>query len=320
MAASNSVAITYVPADCASIIFGKSRTPQAFVDVGVEKKLKDSGFTTTQQWVLDQPATWRETTFESGRVRNEDLNVEVCQKVKKAIANSLASDAESPPFQLILGGECAMAPAIVSAFWNHKPARRVGVIYIDADTDLNSPTDPGSIGNLAGMTMTHLVGHEGALESMKQFSRADGVTPVCGPDNTVLFGVNMAFPGNKRDHLAYLFDHNYKVVSSSSIAKDPVQRAEEALKYLEDKVDVIAVHLDVDSIDPGLFPLANLPNMTGVQFPVMMKALKVLLKSPKAGGLTIAEVNPDHDPGLRMTGRLVNEVVDALKGRKLAIV
>lgn len=94
-----------------------------------------------------------------------------------------------------------------------------------------------------------------------------------------------------------------------------MQRAKEALKYLEDKADEIVVHLDVDSIDPGLFRLANLPNATGVKLSVMMKALKVLLKSPKVGGLAIAEVNPDHDPGLKMTGRLVDEIVEALRGR-----
>ena len=209
-----------------------------------------------------------------------------------------------------------MLPAIMSAFWNHKPASTIGLIYIDADTDLLQPTDQTSSGNLAGMTMTHLIGRKGELDSMKRFSQEDG-SPVCDASNTVLFGINMAHHGNTRAHFAYLFDHNYKVVSSSSIAEDPVHRAREALKYLDNKVDIIVVHLDVDSIDSGLFPLANLPNATGVEFPIMMKALEVLLKSPKVRGLAIAEVNPDHDPGLKMTARLVDEVVDALRGRML---
>ena len=313
MAAFDSVAITYVPADCGSVIFGKSKAPQAFRDVGTIHKLQQSGFNTTERSALDQPATWSEATFSSGSVRREDLNVEVCQKVNNTVATSLATKSGSP-FQLILGGECSMLPAIMSAFWNHEPTRRVGLIYIDADTDLLQPTDPASSGNLAGMTLTHLIGRKGALESMREFSREDG-SPVCDANNTVLFGINMAHHRNTREHFAYLFDNGYKVVSSSSIARDPVQRAEEALKYLEDKVDVIVVHLDVDSIDPGRFPLANLPNATGVEFPVMMKALKALLKSPKVGALAIAEVNPDHDPGLKMTGRLVDEVVDCLKER-----
>ena len=211
-----------------------------------------------------------------------------------------------------------MSPAILSAFWQHadsqSPAMRVGLIYINADTDLASPIDPGSRGTFAGMNMTHLVRTPGALESMKQFSRPSG-EPVCDASNTVLFGINMALSGNKREHFAYLFDNNYKVVSSASVAREPEQRAMQALKYLEDRVDVIMVHLDVDAIDPQMFPLANLPNFTGVTFEEMMTALKVVLGSEKVGGLTIAEVKPDHDPELKMVRRLTDQVVEMLAGR-----
>lgn len=211
-----------------------------------------------------------------------------------------------------------MSPAILSAFWQHagsqSPPLRVGLLYIDADTDLASPTDPGSTGIFAGMNMTHLIRSSGALQSMEQFSRPSS-EPVCDASNTVLFGTNMSFPGNKPEHFAYLFDNNYKVVSSASAAREPEKRAREALRYLEDRADVIMVHLDVDSIDPRMFPLANVPNYTGVSFEEMMRALKVFLGSEKVGGLTIAEVNPDHDPGLEMIKRLADQVVEFLAAR-----
>lgn len=212
-----------------------------------------------------------------------------------------------------------MLPAILSAFWKYAdsqtPPQRVGLIYIDADTDLTSPTDPSSIGTFAGMNMAHLVRLPGALPRMEQFSRPSG-EPVCDSSNTVLFGTNMSLPGNKSEHFKYLFDNNYKAVSSSSVAGDPGQRARETLEYLEAKVDVIMVHLDVDSIDPGTFPLANVPNFTGVEFENMMKALKVLLGSTKVAGLTVAEVNPDHDPGLVMVERLASHIANMLGARR----
>ena len=191
---------------------------------------------------------------------------------------------------------------------------RVGLIYIDADTDLSSPTDPGSTGAFAGMNMTHLIRSPGALQSMEQFSRPSGA-PVCDASNTVLFSTNMSFSGNKHDHFAYLFDNNYTVISSASVSHEPEERAKKALEYLEDRVDVILVHLDVDAIDPQMFPLANVPNFTGVTFEQMMRALKVFLGSEKVGGLTIAEVNPDHDPGLEMVERLTGQVVEMLATR-----
>ena len=77
------------------------------------------------------------------------------------------------------------------------------------------------------------------------------------------------------------------------------------------------MHLDVDSIDPRLFPLANVPNFTGVTFEQMIRALNVFLSSEKVGALTVAEVNPDHDPGLAMTTRLTGELVTMLTNRTL---
>ncbi|KAJ2983194.1 hypothetical protein NQ176_g870 [Zarea fungicola] len=316
---SSSVSITYVPADCGSVIPGKSKAPQAFRDVGIVAKLQEAGVpSVTEYHALNSPAPFSASTFKPGGARNEDVNVAVCENVERSMAESLGRTVSQPDFQLILGGECGMLPALMSAYWKHaeaqSPPRRVGLVYIDADTDLTSPTDPSSIGTFASMTMAHLVGLPGTLPKMKQFSRSSG-GPVCDATNTVFFGTNMSFPGNTPGHFSYLFDKNYKVVSSASVAQDPKQRATEALRYLESKVDVIMVHLDVDSIDPGTFPLANLPNYTGVEFEKMMAALAVFLGSDKIGGLTIAEANPDHDPGLEMFTKLTDSVVGMLGNR-----
>lgn len=319
MTGTRSVAITYVPADCGSIIPGKSKAPKAFQDVGIANKLRVAGLSSiSEHHALESPARYAATTFAPGSVRNEDVNIAVCQRVYRTIAQTLTTSSTRPPFQLVLGGECCMLPAILSAFWQwadtQSPPMRVGLIYIDADTDLTSPTDSDSTGFFAGMNMTHLIRAPGALQSMEQFSRPSG-EPVCDATNTVLFGTNMSLSGNKNKHFTYLFDNNYKVVSSASVARDPEQRAREALKYLEDSVDIIMVHLDVDSIDPQMFPLANVPNFTGVTFEEMMRALKVLLGDKKVGGLTVAEVNPDHDPGLEMVERLVDQIAEMLAAR-----
>lgn len=318
MAASDSIAITYVPADCGSVIPGKSKAPKAFRDVGIVSKLQESGVrSVSEHHALESPATYATVEFTPGSVRNEELNISVCRRVYHTLSQNLKTSSTAP-FQLILGGECCMSPAILSAFWHDagskSPPLRVGLIYIDADTDLASPSSPESTGVFAGMNMTHLIKSSGALESMEQFSRADGGA-VCDASNTVLFGTNMSNPGNKSEHFAYLFDNNYKVVSSESVAREPEKRAKEALQYLEDRVDVLMVHLDVDAIDPLMFPLANVPNYTSVMFEEMMRALAVFISSPKVGGLTIAEVNPDHDPGLAMTGRLTDRVVEMLAAR-----
>jgi arginase len=44
-----------------------------------------------------------------------------------------------------------------------------------------------------------------------------------------------------------------------------------------------------------------------------MEAVKIFLASEKAVGLSIAEVNPDHDPGYEMLKTLIRDIVDGLE-------
>lgn len=138
---------------------------------------------------------------------------------------------------------------------------------------------------------------------------------LCNADNTVFFGTNLSHSGNKNEHLAYLHDEHFKVFSSQAVALDPQAHARDAL---ERKHKAIWVHLDVDFIDPGEFPLANAPNFTGVTFTNMMLALDVLLASENVIGLTVAEVNPDHDPGLVLTKRLTETILAMLARRRFS--
>jgi arginase len=318
MAASSAIDITYVPADCGSVIYGKSKAPAAFKSVGLASKLSEAGQRqVVEHEALQAPAIWQRTGFRHGGVRNEDLNVEVCTKVHDALQANLARQNATLPFQLIIGGECCMLPGIMKAFWGHYDGlgKRVALVYIDADTDLNTPSDAKSTGTLASQSMTHLIGAPSGLQSMKDFARKDG-RPLCDASNTIFFGLNMSFAGNKPEHFAYLYDKQYRVIPSSAVAENPKTQAAAALEYLEDQsVDAIFVHLDVDSIDPGEFPLANMPNWTGVRFETMMEALAVLLSHTKIIGLCVAEVNPDHDPGLLMTKMLTSRIVEMSKSR-----
>jgi arginase len=59
-------------------------------------------------------------------------------------------------------------------------------------------------------------------------------------------------------------------------------------------------------------------SFTGVGFDEIMSAMKIFLGSRKAVGLSVAEVNPDHDPGLVMTSRLIDELVASLENRLMS--
>lgn len=309
------ITVVNVASDVGSIYAGKSRAPDAIRSAGLQEKLKAAGYQVNELSAFSSPAGWMTSSREPNGARNEARSVEACNQVSNAVTKALNGQ-QTPNFQLILAGECMYCPAILSAYWRHLEgtSKRVGIIYVDADCDLYTPVEPNGSGNIAGMTLTHLTLRHGALQSMKSFSRPDG-SGVVDNSNIVLFGLNIHSEANKREHLGYLFDNNYRVVTSQSIQQSPLDNARTALRWMEEQVDYIVVHLDVDVIDPGNFPLCNVPNWTGLGFEEAMASVNVFLKSEKTIALSVAEVNPDHDPGLKMTERLVNELVDGLTSR-----
>jgi arginase len=72
------------------------------------------------------------------------------------------------------------------------------------------------------------------------------------------------------------------------------------------------VHLDVDVLHTGLFPLANFPHFAGLTLEQASVCLDEFTGGEKFGGLVITEVNPDHDPDGQLIRALTRVVVGAL--------
>jgi arginase len=158
--------------------------------------------------------------------------------------------------------------------------------------------------------MTQLMARPGALSDDSE-DALDSALPhekLCDYANTVFVGTNLLFPGNKREHLAFLNDEYSKVISSQAVAAHPEGQAQEALQHLEwNQIEAVWVHLDIGSIDPGGFLLANVPNFMGVPFQSMMQTLKVFMDSANFVGFSVARVKPDHDSYLIMMMMLTKE-------------
>jgi len=147
---------------------------------------------------------------------------------------------------------------------------------------------------------------------MKAFSLPDGSTLI-DPSNIVLFGFQ---PEELQlEHWTYLLENSFKSYTAPTVSKDSVAKAKEALKWLEEKVDHVMLHFDVDVIDSGVFPLGNYPHYYGLGFEEVMGALEVFVKGEKLVGVCVTEVNPNNDPDGVMVGRLVDGIVKALRGR-----
>ena len=95
---------------------------------------------------------------------------------------------------------------------------------------------------------------------------------------------------------------------------DPAGQARQARAYLERRTGAYLVHLDVDVLHTGLFPLANFPHFAGLTLEAVRVCLNEFTSGEKFGGLVITEVNPDHDPDGRLIKTLVAAMTAALAG------
>jgi arginase len=204
---------------------------------------------------------------------------------------------------LVLGGDCTITLGVLAGL-----ARRtdVGLVYFDGDVDLNVPESSGS-GVLDTMGMTHALG--GGIPRLSGLGQQ---SPMLADDHVVLFGFD---PGElDTGQWATLTSRHLYAVPAPLVRADPSGQAAQALSYLENRVDSVLIHLDVDVLDTGAFPLANFPHFAGLTLPEVATCLQVFCASPRFAGLVLTEVNPDHDPEGLLISQLLDVLVKALRG------
>ena len=176
---------------------------------------------------------------------------------------------------------------------------------------LNTPTSV-RLGFLDWMGVAHLLGEPDAVRELVQI----------GPRVPLLDFEDIEFFGTVRDELTdweqeLAARHDLNVHWSEDVAKDPEGTARRALSRLEARVDRISVHFDVDVIDFIDFPAADFPTINaGLTFDAAMRAVDVLVASPKCAALTISEFNPDHvDPDHQLVTTFVQRLTETLRYR-----
>jgi len=116
----------------------------------------------------------------------------VCRDVAALTSTAL----EQSRFPLLLGGDHSLAAGSIAGAAAFHAARnqRIGVIWIDAHADLNTPGSSRS-GNVHGMPLAHLLGHgDSALANVA------GIKPAVRAANVAIVGLRDADDA-EREHL-----------------------------------------------------------------------------------------------------------------------
>jgi arginase len=292
------IAVVGVPSSAGAHAPGQERAPEALRRAGIVEALSRSGFRVVDRG--DLPKVRWTPDRDHARAQHAEQVAEVASQVADEVA---AADADAV---LVLGGDCTIEVGVVSGF--ARGPESIGLLYLDAGADLNVP-DSIREGFLDWMGGAHLLGLAGATHDLSHLGPR---FPLLRPDDIVFVG---AEPQEMTDwENEVIREKGLRVLWAEQIRGRAAQAAAEALAALEDRVDRILVHFDLDVVDHLDFPAGDFATINaGLTLAEALECVEVFARHPKFAALTVAEFNPDHvDEEHEQVRRFVNDLVEAL--------
>src|SRR5450432_3034522 len=216
---------------------------------------------------------------------------------------------EAGKVPLSLGGDHSMAAGTVSgvAEFYRQQKQRVGLIWIDAHSDINTP-DTSPSGNVHGMPLAALLGlGPSELGNIYNFS------PKVKPENCVLFGVRDIDAAER----ANILRAGIHVFTMRDIDERGIRSLmEEALWIVGKGTAGYHVSLDMDWVDPEDAPGVGTPVRGGATYREAHLAMEIIADRGGMLSFEIVEINPILDEKNR-TAELAVELTASAFGKKI---
>ncbi|HSE39672.1 MAG TPA: arginase [Acidobacteriota bacterium] len=229
----------------------------------------------------------------------------VCETLAVSVEESLENEA----IPVILGGDHSIAigsAAGVAAYYK-KRNERIGIIWLDAHTDINTPESTPS-GNVHGMPLAALLGH-GAPE----FTGIGGFSPKVLPENTAIIGARSVDPGE----VELIRNLGIRVFTMSEVDERGIGTViEEAIEIATKNTRGFHATLDMDFLDPFYAPGVGTREMGGATYRETHLAMEKIADSRRMVSVEVTEVNPLYDTANQTAQYAVEFILSAL-GKKI---
>ncbi len=209
-----------------------------------------------------------------------DCIIPMGRRVSGAISTSL----QGKRFPLVLGGDHSLSIGSIRGAAREK---RVGVLWIDAHADFNTPETTPS-GNIHGMPLAALCG----LGDARLVQLWEEPAPVIDPGRVAVLGARDLDPGEKRN----LLQAGVLVLSMEQVDRlGIVASMEKALEHISRDVEGIYLSLDMDAMDPRHAPGVGTPVPGGLTYREAHLICEMVAETGKLIGMDLVEVNPILD-------------------------
>jgi arginase len=300
-----SIRIIGVPLDMGASRRGVDMGPSAMRVAGLEARLEALGHSVTDGGnIRVEVAETRASGNKNAHYITEIA--ETCARTAEAVIATL----EEGGIPLVLGGDHSLAAGSISGvseFYRRRD-QKIGVIWIDAHSDINTPESSPS-GNVHGMPLAALLGL-----GPEPLGNLFGYSPKMAPQNTVLIGVR-DIDAAERENI------RRAGVSEVYTMRDIDERGmravmEEALRAAGRGTAGYHVSLDLDFIDPEDAPGVGTPVRGGATYREAHLAMEILADHGRLLSFEIVEVNPVIDEHNR-TADLAVELACSAFGKKI---
>lgn len=228
-----------------------------------------------------------------------------CSRLAWVVEKALAAGS----LPVALGGDHSIAVGTasgVSQFFR-EDSRTVGIIWLDAHADMNTPETSPS-GNVHGMPLACVVGM-GPRELTHLFSYA----PKVHPRNAVIVGLRDV-DQMERPHVR---ESGVRAFTMRDIDERGLRSVmDEAIRLASDGTAGFHVSLDMDFVDPRDAPGVGTPVRGGVTYREAHLAMEMICDSGRMVSMEVVEVNPVLDETNR-TGDLAVELVMSGLGKRI---
>ncbi|HEV2387170.1 MAG TPA: arginase [Candidatus Acidoferrales bacterium] len=210
---------------------------------------------------------------------------------------------------LVLGGDHSLAVGSIggAAASHRKQGRRIGLLWLDAHGDMNTPETTPS-GNVHGMPLAALVG-AGAPE----LTGLAGFTPILDARQVALVGVR-ELDSREQRLMKQSGVHPFTMRDIDERGMREVMT--EALRFVTDDTAGIAVSLDMDFVDPAEAPGVGTAVRGGVTYREAHLAMEMIADTRALVLLEVVEINPVIDLHNK-TANLGVELVLSGLGKKI---
>jgi len=283
---------------------GVDMGPSAFRIAGLAERLTGLGMQVVDHGDLVAPIP--EVKSEGDPLKKYIREISrVCEKLYKTSLTAL----EKGALPLVLGGDHSLAAGSVAATaeYARRDGQRIGLIWVDAHGDMNTPASSSS-GNVHGMPLAALLGPEPA-----ELSRIGGFAPKVLAEHTVLIGIrNLDEREKEIVRAANVHVFTMKDIDRAGIAAV----VEQAIALASNGTSGLHVSFDLDVCDPTIAPGVGTPVKGGLDYREAHMLMEMVADSGLLRALDLVEVNPILDDR-NTTAILGAELASSALGQKI---